>query len=148
MRYVVATVEEIPPGDRKIVDVGGRSVGVFNLSGEFFALRNKCPHQGAELCRGKLWGMPTASVPGEVDYAPGGEILTCIHHGWGFHVRTGRSWCDPDGLRVAAYEPEIREGDEILESAAPGPDGEAEMPFVAETVPVTVEGRYVVLDLA
>jgi len=30
-RYVVATVEEIPPGARKIVKVAGREIGIFNL---------------------------------------------------------------------------------------------------------------------
>ena len=44
-RYVVAAVDEIAPGERKIVTVAGRSIGVFNVGGEFFALRNRCPHQ-------------------------------------------------------------------------------------------------------
>ncbi|MGH3490739.1 MAG: Rieske (2Fe-2S) protein [Actinopolymorphaceae bacterium] len=147
MKYVVATVAEIPPGERKIVDVAGRSVGIFNLSGEFFALRNRCPHQGAELCRGKLWGTVTASVPGEFDYTARGEILSCIHHGWEFHIRTGQSWCDPARLRVASYEPEVRRGDEILEAPG-GVDQKVRGPYVAETIPVTVEGEYIVLDLA
>ena len=49
---VVGTVDEIPPGGRKIVEVAGRSIGVFNVGGEFFALRNRCPHQGGPLCEG------------------------------------------------------------------------------------------------
>ena len=32
-RYLVAPVEEIPVGERKIVDLDGISVGVFNRSG-------------------------------------------------------------------------------------------------------------------
>ena len=56
MKYVVAAVDEIPPGGRKIVDVAGRSIGVFNLGGEYFALRNRCPHQGGPLCEGRVWG--------------------------------------------------------------------------------------------
>jgi len=146
MKHVVATLDEIPPGERKIVEVAGRSIGIFNLSGEFFALRNRCPHQGAELCRGKLWGTVTASVPGEFDYTPGGEILSCIHHGWEFQIRTGQSWCDPARLRVGSYRPEVRSGDEILEGD--GDDRRVRGPYVAETIPVTVEGRYVVLELA
>lgn len=53
-KYVVAAVDEMAPGARKIVDAGGRSLGIFNLGGEFFALRNRCPHQGGPLCEGKL----------------------------------------------------------------------------------------------
>ncbi len=68
-RYIVATVEEIPPGGRKIVEVAGRSIGVFNLDGEFFALRNRCPHQGGPLCAGSLGGLISAPRPGEYQYS-------------------------------------------------------------------------------
>ena len=68
-RYIVATVEEIPPGGRKLVEVAGRSIGVFNLDGVFFALRNRCPHQGGPLCSGPLGGLIVASSPG-VYHAP------------------------------------------------------------------------------
>ena len=63
-KYIVATIDEIPPGTRKIVDVAGRQIGVFNIKGEFFALRNRCPHQGGPLCEGQLSGLLEASVPG------------------------------------------------------------------------------------
>lgn len=33
-KYVVATVGEIPSGGRKIVEVAGRSIGIFNVGGE------------------------------------------------------------------------------------------------------------------
>ncbi len=75
-RYVVGRVEEIPPGGRKIVTVAGRSIGIFNVNGAFFALRNRCPHQGGPLCEGALWGMLQARVPGELEYTRAGEILT------------------------------------------------------------------------
>ena len=63
-RHVVAALDESPPGGRKIVEVAGRSIGVFNVGGELFALRNRCPHQGGPLCEGKQWGRLTARVPG------------------------------------------------------------------------------------
>jgi hypothetical protein len=53
---VVARAEEIPPGERKIVEVGGRSIGVFNIAGRYYALRNRCPHQGGPLCTGLQFG--------------------------------------------------------------------------------------------
>jgi nitrite reductase/ring-hydroxylating ferredoxin subunit len=53
-RHVVATVDEIAPGTSKVVEVNGRAVGIFNVNGEFFALLNRCPHAGAELCRGNI----------------------------------------------------------------------------------------------
>ena len=53
-KHVVATVNEIPPGARKLVTVRGRSIAVFNLGGEFFGLLNRCPHQGGSLCEGQI----------------------------------------------------------------------------------------------
>jgi len=50
--HVVAAVEEIPPGKRKLVEVNGRAVVVFNLGGDFFALNNRCPHRGGGLYDG------------------------------------------------------------------------------------------------
>jgi nitrite reductase/ring-hydroxylating ferredoxin subunit len=38
--------EMIPPGSRKLVDVAGRSIGIFNIQANLYAIRNSCPHQG------------------------------------------------------------------------------------------------------
>jgi nitrite reductase/ring-hydroxylating ferredoxin subunit len=146
-RYVVAAVEEIPPGGRKIVEVAGRSIGVFNLSGEFFALRNRCPHQGGPLCEGRTWGLLEAQVPGEFEYTRAGEILTCAWHGWEFDIRTGQSWCEPERLRVRRYEVSVEPGNALIDDPeAPAP-GKVRGPYVAETYPVTTEGRYVVVEV-
>ena len=104
MKFVVGKVDEIAPGDRKIVRVAGRSIGVFNVGGEFYAVRNRCPHQGAALCEGKLWGVLKSDVPGSFEYDGNKEILTCIWHGWEFSLKTGQSWCDPQRLRVRSYQ--------------------------------------------
>jgi 3-phenylpropionate/trans-cinnamate dioxygenase ferredoxin subunit len=101
---VVGTIDEIAPGGRKIVDVGGRSIGVFNVDGEYYALRNRCPHQGGALCEGRLWGVLKATTPGVFEYDARREIVTCPWHGWEFNVTTGRSWCEPERLRVRRYD--------------------------------------------
>jgi nitrite reductase/ring-hydroxylating ferredoxin subunit len=154
-KYVVASVDEIPPGGRKIVEVEGQSIGVFNLNGEFFALRNRCPHQGGPLCEGKLWGWLEARVPGEYTYARRGEILTCGWHGWEFDVRSGQSWCEPRRLRARAYEVTVQSGAELLpelagsdaDVAASGVPDRVKGPYVAETFPASTEGQYVVVEL-
>lgn len=139
-KYVVATVDEIPLGGRKIVEVAGRSVGVFNIGGEFFALRNTCPHQGGPLCSGRLTGFVSARVPGEYTYTRQGEILRCPWHGWEFDVKTGQSWFDPATTRVRSYKVSVT-------SALPA-DVELEKgPYVAETYPVTVEKSYVLVEI-
>jgi len=148
VKHVVASVDEIPPGGRKIVEVAGQSVGIFNVDGEFFALRNRCPHQRGPLCEGKLWGILEARRPGEFEYTPRREILACPWHGWEFHIRTGQSWCDPSRLRARRYEVSVEEGGTLVaEPDAPAP-GWVRGPYVAETYPVMTEGRYVVVEIA
>jgi len=139
-KHVVARVDEIAPGQRKIVEVAGRSIGVFNVKGEYFALRNRCPHQGGPLCEGLLWGLWEAPTPGDIHYSRKGEILTCAWHGWEFDIRTGQSYCDPTKLRVRAYEVKIEPGEEVVAGRVKGP-------YVAETYPVEAEGEYVVVDV-
>ena len=155
MKYVVASIDEIPPGGRKIVEVAGLSIGIFNLGGEFFALRNRCPHQGGPLCEGKLWGLLEASAPGEFAYTRRGEILTCGWHGWEFDVRTGQSWCDPRRLRARTYPVRVEHGSTLVAESASETDGEpstvaagrVKWPYVAETYPVSTDGRYVVVEV-
>ena len=40
----------LKPGEKKLVSVKGREIGVFNVNGEFFALANRCPHEGGPMC--------------------------------------------------------------------------------------------------
>ncbi len=136
-RYVVATIAEIPPGGRKIVEVAGRSIGVFNVGGEFLALRNRCPHQGGPLCEGGLSGLLEASAPGEYRYSRPGEMLRCPWHGWEFDLRTGQSWFDPARTRVRSYPVSVESGEPGLEQG----------PYVAETYPVLVEEQYIVVEV-
>ena len=160
MKYVVARADEIEPGKRKIVEVAGLTIGVFNVGGEYFALRNRCPHQGGPLCEGKQWGLLTARVPGEFEFGREGEIIGCGWHGWEFDIRTGQSWCEPERLRVRAYQVSVEPGAAIVAEPRPEGTGPAEAdpdspipgrvrgPYVAETYPVSVDGQYVVVEVA
>jgi len=136
-KHVVGTVAEIPPGQRKIVEVDGISIGVFNVGGAFHALRNRCPHQGAPLCRGSVKGTALPSAPGEYVWARDGEILRCPWHGWEFDLLTGRSIFNPHRVRVKAYEVSIE--------AAGGAEND-EDPRV-DTYPITIEADRVVLHV-
>jgi nitrite reductase/ring-hydroxylating ferredoxin subunit len=135
-RHVVATVEEIPPGSRKIIEVGGREIGIFNLGGEFFAIANRCPHEGASLCKGRIVGLVEADEPGAYRYSRRNELVRCPWHGWEFDIRTGKSWCDPGRTKVRSYELNLEEGSALLEAE-----------LRAETFPVMVEKQYVVIEL-
>lgn len=101
----VCPAAELPPGARRIIEVGdGRSIGVFNVHGNYYALRNLCPHAGAELCRGIVTGMNEPAGVGEFRWTREGEILRCPWHGWEFDILTGRSVFCPEKVRVATYE--------------------------------------------
>ena len=102
--HAVCRLSELPPGERRIVDVEGRSIGVFNVAGELYALRNVCPHQGAPLCRGLVTGTMADSKPGEFDWQREGEILRCPWHGWEFELKSGRSVFNPHRTRVRSYQ--------------------------------------------
>jgi nitrite reductase/ring-hydroxylating ferredoxin subunit len=140
-KHVVAKVDEIPLGERKIVELEGRSIGVFHVQGSFYALRNRCPHQGGPLCEWQLSGFATAEVPGKYEYTRKGEILRCPWHGWEFDVKTGQSWFDPEKMRVRSYEVQVEKGADIEGEMA----GLSKGPYVAETYAVTVENEYVVV---
>ena len=146
-RTVVATVEEIPPGGRKLVEVAGRSIGVFNVDGEFFALRNRCPHQGGPLCAGKLAGLVQSTTPGDYSYSRPGEMLRCPWHGWEYDIRTGQSWWDPGRTRVRSYDVTIEAGGQLSQDPEPPAPGLEKGPYVAETYPVSVERQYVVVSV-
>lgn len=102
--HFICPIDELPPGARKIVEIGGRSIGVFHLEdGRFFALRNRCPHRGAPLCEGRRSGLVTADVPYQPVFQRDGEILRCPWHGWEFDLTTGRTVCMPESVRVKSY---------------------------------------------
>ena len=131
-KHVIGLVRDIPPGQRKIVEVEGRSIGVFNVNGTFYALRNACPHQAAPLCRGTITGTTLPSKPGEYIWGREGEILRCPWHGWEFDITNGKSVFDPHRTRVKAYEVTIEEPEES--------------PSV-ETYPVSIEAGRIVLHV-
>ncbi len=101
-KHVVAAVGDIPPGNRKLAQVNGRAIVVFNLGGEFFALNNRCPHRGGSLCQGKQTGLVESDGAGQYRYSRPGEIIRCPWHGWEFDIRTGQSWCDPSSRACAS----------------------------------------------
>jgi 3-phenylpropionate/trans-cinnamate dioxygenase ferredoxin subunit len=134
-KHVVAAVKDLPPGGRKVIQVNGRAIVVFNLDGEFFALNDRCPHKGGPLSKGVLTAALESSEPGEYRTSRRGEIIRCPWHSWEYDIRTGKSWCDPDRVRTRRYAVSVEPGGRLVEG-----------PYTAETFPVTVEDEYVVVE--
>jgi len=110
-RYVVAHTADIPVGARRLVELAGKSIGVFNVNGSYIAVLNVCPHELAPVCRGRVSGTTLPSTPGEWVWGREGEILACPWHGWEFDLLTGA--CLSDKRRLRLYDVRI-EDDHII----------------------------------
>ena len=112
-RCVVGRADEIPPGSRRVFAIGGaRGIGVFNVEGRFYAVRNVCPHKGGPLCRGRLRPHVVGPEVNQIAFEREGEILKCPWHQWEFDLQTGWSLYSPR-LRVKTY-PVLVENDRIV----------------------------------
>jgi 3-phenylpropionate/trans-cinnamate dioxygenase ferredoxin subunit len=134
-RHVVAPLSDLPPGSRKLVTVNGREIVVLNIKGELFGILNRCPHNGGPLCEGTLGGIVESPQPGVYALRRPGELIRCPWHGWQYDLRTGQSWCEPERIKTPTFPVEVAAGERLVEG-----------PYAAETVPVSVEGSYVVVE--
>jgi nitrite reductase/ring-hydroxylating ferredoxin subunit len=145
-KYVVANASEITPGQRKIVEIEGRNVGVFNVDGKYYALLDRCPHAGARLCSfGSISGSAEAEAPDTaISYKPG-VFLKCPWHQWEFSLDTGQSYFDSGSMRVRKYNVDVIEGapEEFYD---PSQEGLQEGPYVLEGFAVDIEDSMVVID--
>ncbi len=111
-RHIVARADDLPPGERKIVKISGREIGVFNIDGEFHALRNVCPHKQAPLCMGRIRPLVVSAGGTDVAYERENEIIKCPWHQWEYDLKTGQAIYDPK-FRVRTYFV-CREEDEVV----------------------------------
>jgi nitrite reductase (NADH) small subunit len=115
--HVVGSADDFPPGTHRVVTVGRREFGIFNIAGAFYALPNTCPHQAGPLCEASST-TGTLEISFEEDgtrtftWAHEGEIVRCPWHGLEFHVPTGRCLAFPR-LSVRAYEVVV-EGSQVV----------------------------------
>ncbi|HVY51197.1 MAG TPA: Rieske (2Fe-2S) protein [Devosia sp.] len=134
-KHVVAPVTDFPQGARRRIEVDGRGIVVFNVKGEYFALLDKCPHNGGSLAQGVITGLLQSDEPGKYSYSRQGEVIRCPWHGWEFDIRTGKSFCSGIRARARPFPVHVEGGGAIVEG-----------PYRAETFPVRVEDSYVVVD--
>lgn len=80
MDYVrVAAVGDVQPGQIVPIEAGGQKLLLANVDGQFYAAQRKCPHLGANLCRGSL----------------DGKAIVCALHKASFDLETGKVRRDP-----------------------------------------------------
>jgi nitrite reductase/ring-hydroxylating ferredoxin subunit len=152
VRVVVARVADFKPGERRIVELGRRSIGVFRVGDRFYALNNHCPHQGGPLCLGRTSPWALSSGPGDFRMEDETALLACPWHGWEYDLETGQSFLGPGEAPVRSFDVSVEPGAE-LDGHGEDPEvaqrvrryGRMPGPYVAETFQVTVEDDYVVV---
>ena len=111
-KHRVAKTADLPPGERVIVTVKNREIGVLNVGGTLYALRNVCPHRLGPLCKGRIRPLVVWEGETNIGHEREDEIIKCPWHNWEFDLKTGKSITD-DSLRVRTYRVET-EGEDVV----------------------------------
>ncbi len=91
----VADVDELPNGERILIDIDGEPIAVFNIAGEYFAIMDVCSHDDGPVAEGELSGF---------------EIV-CPRHGAHFDIRDGKALTLPAVIDIPAYPVRISGSD-------------------------------------
>ena len=83
--FDICPLDELPPGEKRLVEVDEVEIGVFNCAGTILAIEDRCSHDDGEL------------VEGEFDQEE--CTVECPRHGSLFDLRTGKP------LNLPAYVP-------------------------------------------
>jgi nitrite reductase/ring-hydroxylating ferredoxin subunit len=114
-KIFVCRADEIKAGEPVIAHIRNRSIGVFRVGNDFYALLNVCPHRGAPLCEGIQCGTTAPVDSAEFIYHRHNEIIRCAWHGWEFDIKTGQALADP-GVRARTF-PVTVEGGNVFVTA-------------------------------
>ncbi|RLM88395.1 Rieske (2Fe-2S) protein [Halobellus sp. Atlit-38R] len=116
----VGPATEFEDGDHAIVEVGRAEVGVVRADGEFYALRNQCPHDGGPVCTGtvqrELLGEFTGTGERVEQYYGEECIISCPWHGWSFELETGTHIGD-ERIQLPMYDVVVEDGIVYVDTA-------------------------------
>lgn len=90
----IAPASELPNGERLYVEVEGKSLVIFNIAGQFFAIGDICSHDDGPVGEGDLEGFN----------------IVCPRHGGEFDVRTGQAVQLPAVVDIPAYPVKVVDG--------------------------------------
>ncbi len=100
-RFVsVAKVGDVYEGEGRLVEVDDRLIALFLAQGQYYAIDDACPHQGAPLSDGIVED----------------KAVTCTWHGWRFSLEDGRH-IEGSKCKVATYP--VRVVDDSIEIGLP-----------------------------
>jgi 3-phenylpropionate/trans-cinnamate dioxygenase ferredoxin component len=90
----IAPASELPNGERLFVELDGRSLVIFNIAGQFFAIGDICSHDDGPVGEGDLEGYN----------------IVCPRHGGEFDIRTGQAVQLPVVVDIPAYPVKVVDG--------------------------------------
>jgi nitrite reductase/ring-hydroxylating ferredoxin subunit len=97
---VVGSVDEIPQGKMKHVEVKGKEIVISNIGGKFYAIDDRCGHMNALLSMGNISNE---------------RIVTCPFHGASFDVTNGRKVREPNLTPPQEMEPLPQNWQKLME---------------------------------
>jgi 3-phenylpropionate/trans-cinnamate dioxygenase ferredoxin component len=92
--YPVCSIDDLPAGERMLINLDNKPVVIFNLAGEYYAIDDVCTHDDGPLGEGEVEGC---------------EII-CPRHGARFDLRTGKVLTLPAVQGVQAYPIRVIDG--------------------------------------
>ena len=101
-KITVCAAEELPEGEMRLVEAGGRKIGVFRCEdGELYAIEDRCSHDDGPLAEGEF----------DADAC----TVECPRHGSLFDIRSGRPKTLPAFQPVDTFTARVEDGDVRLE---------------------------------
>ena len=98
----VCALSELAEGEARIVEAGGRKIGVFRCAdGELYAIEDRCSHDDGPLAEG--------------EFDPAACTVECPRHGSLFDVTTGRPRTLPAYRPVDTFEVRVDDDEVKLE---------------------------------
>ncbi|RMG01276.1 MAG: non-heme iron oxygenase ferredoxin subunit [Planctomycetota bacterium] len=87
----VCRVDELPEMGKKVVEIDGRMIALFHVSGTFWAIDDVCTHDGGPLAEGELRGY----------------TIVCPRHGAQFDIRDGHAKTMPAVRGTTAHKVKV-----------------------------------------
>jgi 3-phenylpropionate/trans-cinnamate dioxygenase ferredoxin subunit len=98
----IATIDELPSGERLFVEIDQEAIVIFNIAGSYFAIGDVCSHDDGPLGDGAL----------ENEHE-----ISCPRHGAHFDVQSGKALSLPAIEDIPAYP--VRVVDDTIELGLP-----------------------------
>ena len=92
----ICRIEELPPGERRLVEWDDLEIGVFNCGGALLAIEDRCSHDDGDLVAG--------------DFDQDTCTVECPRHGSRFDLQTGKPLTLPAYVPIDTFPVSVQDG--------------------------------------